>query len=774
MNELPDRDSWDVAPTGRMPARASQGPNYPEVWRAAGYPSATVEAQPEGSFLNDLSGYFWILFRHRWVILGIVVICLCIGFLITFLSTPIFRASMTIQIDREPVRYVNIGGVEGGVGNDWNDQAFYATQYEILKSRSLADKVVSDFSVEGLQEFTQHNVLSPWQSIRRAIGKMLPTANIPPEQQDVDVAALQRAAAYKVMGGLSVQPVGPSRIVRLSFEFPDPEWSQRVVNAVANTFVSLTLDRRFQSTTEARAFLEERLEELRLKLEDSEAKLVEYAQAQGIVNVEERQSLVSANLAAVAAQLSESSRERLRAEQLLRQADATGGLALPQILNDQSVHTMRERRAQLSAEYHDKLGFFKPEYPEMAMLQAQIDEIDRQIQESVDIAKASLRATYESARSQENSLTEELEALKAEVLDLDRRGIQYRILQREVDTNRELYDGILQRFKEVGVAGTVGTNNVSILDAAEQPGAPFKPRLSKNLTLALALGLFCGCVAAFGLEFIDDTFKVPEDVESILGLPVLGIVPIAATDDFVALALGDPRSSLAEAYRSLRTALQFSTADGVPSPLLVTSARPGEGKSTTAASLGRNFAQLGLNVLLIDADLRNPSLHEALGLSATLGLTNYLTGNSLPQGLFQTTDQQGLLLLASGPLPPNPAELLAGARMTSLLAVAGEKFDVVIVDGPPVMGLADAPLLASIARGTLLVVAGGQTRRTHVKAAVKRLFFARAQMVGVLLNKFNASRVGHGYGYGYGSDYGTSQYGYGGGDDVPKLAQPEA
>jgi capsular exopolysaccharide synthesis family protein len=281
----------------------------------------------------------------------------------------------------------------------------------------------------------------------------------------------------------------------------------------------------------------------------------------------------------------------------------------------------------------------------------------------------------------------------------------------------------------------------------------------------LGFGLFCGGIAAFGIEFLDDTFKVPEDIESNLNLPVLGIIPVADADD----AFGNPKSSVSEAYRSLRTALQFSTADGAPKTLLVTSSRPGEGKSTTALALAKNFAQLGLRVLLIDGDLRNPSLHKTMNLSPSAGLSNYLTGNALPPGVFQRTEHAGLTLMACGPLPPNPAELLAGPKMSSLLAVASERFDTVIVDGPPVMGIADAPLLASIANGTLLVVEAGQTRRGVTRAALKRLHFARAQMVGALLSKFNARDVGHSYGYGYGYGYGdTDYYGYGT-ESVPKL-----
>jgi capsular exopolysaccharide synthesis family protein len=279
------------------------------------------------------------------------------------------------------------------------------------------------------------------------------------------------------------------------------------------------------------------------------------------------------------------------------------------------------------------------------------------------------------------------------------------------------------------------------------------------------LGLFVGGLAAFGFEYLDDTFKVPEDIETTLRLPVLGIIPSVESADKLATALANPQSALSEAYRSLRTALQFSTADGAPRTLLVTSARAGEGKSTTALSLAKNFAQLGQRVLLIDADLRNPSLHRELRLKNDHGLSNYLTGNALPTGVFQKAEQPGLTVMTSGRIPPNPAELLAGPKMASLLTVAAEKFDILVIDGPPVMGIADAPLLASVASATMLVVEAGVTRRGVTKAALKRLHFARAQMIGAIISKFNARRVGYGYSYGYGYGYsygyGDDYYGYG-------------
>ncbi len=653
MNEHPERAGWSGQPQERMPALVPN--NGRDLWQPPpGYPPddlAYGQGSEAGNFVHDLQRYVWILFRHRWVVLGTALVFVCVGLLVTFLSTPIYQASATIQIDREPAKILNVDTVQADIGSD---AAFFATQYEILKSRSLAEKIVSNFSIEELQKFTGQSALAPWTKLWQALRKIGSPTETTEAGDELDVAALQRTAAKKLLNSLSVQPVGTSRVVRLSFDWPEAGWAQRIANAVANTFLSLTLERRFASSSYARNFLEDRLKELKVKLEDSEAQLVKYAQQQKIVNVDEKKSLVSADLEALNSQLGEASRDRLKAEQLLKQADETDGLSLPQILNDESIRKMREHRAELAAQYQDQLSFFKPAYPEMAKLKAQIDEVDRQIQASVDVMKDSLRAEYEAAKAQEESLRQDLEGVKSEALDLESRGIQYRILQREVDTNRQLYDGLLQRFKEVGVEGAVGTNNVSIVDAADRPLVPYKPSLTKNLALALAFGLFCGGLAAFGIEFLDDTFKVPEDIEGNLGLPVLGIIPESETAEAFEEALANPRSSLSEAYRSLRTALQFSTADGAPKTLLVTSSRPGEGKSTTALALAKNFAQLGLKVLLIDGDLRNPSLHtstEPLCRSRTLELPDWqrLAARSFPADRARRSDTHGLWQVAAEP-----------------------------------------------------------------------------------------------------------------------------
>ncbi len=410
----------------------------------------------------------------------------------------------------------------------------------------------------------------------------------------------------------------------------------------------------------------------------------------------------------------------------------------------------------------------------MIQISSQIADIDRQIASEVATLKNSYKAAYESSLEQETAMKKRIQILKQDVLDLQKRSIEYNILKREVDTNRSLYDGLLQRFKEVDIAGGVGSNNVFVVDTATLPGGPSSPRMSRALFLALVLGLAGGVGAALGLEYLDDTLRSPEEVERALGYATLGIIPKLPLGTSLESELADPRSHMAEAYRSLCTALQLSTETGLPKTLLVTSAGPGEGKSTTSMTIARHFAKIGMKVLLVDADLRKPSLHSKLGVENDSGLSSYLTGAAEPPQLLQKTDVPNLAFMASGPLPPNAADLLGSSRLLSLLSVGLEVFDLIVVDSPPVMGLADAPLLSSAVNATIFVVGAGQVRAKLIRAAVRRLQFSRASLVGTVITRFDVrSTYGYGYGYGgYGYGYGYGQ-GYGGPSADPELATAE-
>jgi capsular exopolysaccharide synthesis family protein len=403
----------------------------------------------------------------------------------------------------------------------------------------------------------------------------------------------------------------------------------------------------------------------------------------------------------------------------------------------------------------------------MQQLARRIAEVEARIKEEAGAYGIAAHAEYEAARANESLLREQVAALQSELLDLQGRSVQFNILKRESDTNRQLYDALLQRYKEIGVAGGGASNNVSMVDPA-LPGYRFKPDISRSALIGLLVGLMLSFALAFLLERLDETIKTPEDIERHLRLPVIGIVPKVSESTIDAMA-EDTRSSFSEAYRSLRTGLQYATEAGAPKILLVTSAVAGEGKSTTALMLARKFAQLGVKVLLIDADLRKPSLHKRLNVDNGMGLSEYLAGETDGPDMFKSTTQANLTVVTSGATPSNPAELLAAAQFRSLLTLAAHTFDQVIIDGPPLLGLADVPIIANAADGTLIAIEAGLARIGVLRGAMKRLFAVRARITGALLVKYDPKAAGYGYGHGYGYGYSDYYYHYSDSSDGRRL-----
>lgn len=701
----------------------------------------------------DLLAYWQILLKRRWLVLGIMASVLAAALLVTLLSPAVYRATTTLQIDREAMQIVQVEGMAPQEAANSGD--FYQTQYELLQSRSLAERVADSLNLANstaLDTLMNHSWFERLTSGLRPQTREDATADAGAANDSKDAL---RDAAKAVQEGLSIEPIRNSRLVKVHFDSGNPQFSARVANAIAEGFIAQQLERRFDASSYAKEYLEDRLRQLKAKLAESERELVSFAQKENIVSTGEGQSLASQNLTELNAQLATAQAERIKAEARWREASSGGALPADMLANS-IIRTLQQQRAELKGQYQQQLQVYGPEYPAMKQIEGQIAALDKEISQELANIRASVKAEYDATLAQENLLNSKIAALRDATLDVDNRSIQYNILKREVDTNRQLYDAMLQRYKEIGVAGGVSTNNVAIVDRALPPLFRYKPNLPLNLAIGLLLGAMFGVLTAFVLEFIDQTLKTPTDVEQKLRLSVLGIIPRLKKQEVPAQALRDLRSAFSEAYRSVRTALQFSTDSGVPKVLLITSAGPSEGKSTTAWSLARNFAQLGKRVLLIDGDLRNPSLHKVSEVRCETGLSNLLSGAANINEAVQDTDDPRLKVVLAGPLPPNPAELLAGSKLISLLTVAAESYDQVIIDGPPVLGIADAPILANAAAGTLMVVEAGKTRIQAAQVAVKRLLVARARIIGVVLSKYTSEA--HGYGYGYG-DYGSYAYG---------------
>lgn len=692
-----------------------------------------IVAQPAAREQRITPSEVWrVITKWWWLIAAITFVCVVTAIVLSLLVQPEYRAKSTLEVNREGVQVVQSGQVDA---MEMGDREFLTTQAGLLRSRALAERVARSLNL----------------------------ANGPNFDQATPRAVREVQAADLVQGSVAVNPIRDSRLIELTVESTDPELAARIANAYGDNFIQSNLERRFEATSYARNFLEQRLATVRKKLEESERQLVAYAQRQGIVtlNVDTgsgggrtEQSVDAASLTALNGSLSQARADRIAAEQRYRQAQ--GSRATSEILGNSTIQSLTQQRDQLQAEYQEKLGIYQPDYPLMAQMRSRIQSLSSAINREVSNVGGSVRGEYQAAIGKERQLEAQVNRLKAALLNLRGRSIQYTIFQREVDTNRALYDSLLQRYKEVGVAGGVGSNIVSVVDRAQTPTAPFKPNLPFNLIVGLIGGLLIGFGAAFGLEWMDDTIKTPDDVTGKLGIPALGLVPRANKDASVQEQLADPRSQVSEAYQSIRTALQFSTDHGLPKSLLITSTRASEGKSSSALALAQIIAKLGTSVLLIDGDLRKPTFRGPSGSDA--GLSSLLAGSDGLNEAIQPTEHEGLYLLPAGQIPPNPAELLASGRMSAILEQAGSMFDYVVVDGPPVLGLADAPLLSFHCEGIVMIVESGAIRRAAALNAVNRLRAADARIMGGVLTKFSATKSGYGYGYGYG--YGDDQYTY--------------
>lgn len=715
---------------------------------------------------TDLAGairrFIGIALKWRKLILATAGAFAVLAAVYCFLATPLYSATVRIQIDREAGKIV-----EGGVTSptEIGGLEFQKTQHELLRSRAMSERVVAAMGLDQDPSFTNAKF-----SIVGSILSLLSFGSSSSgddtlDAQDAKDASDMRRAVQRVRNNVAVAPLSGSRLVDITYTDPSRARAAAIANAYADAYVASNLDRRFEANSYAKVFLEDQLKQLKIRLEDSEKSMLAFAERENMVQTSDQQSIAETNLAAANAALGVLISSRIQAEQAWKQVEDTPSTALPQLLNNKVIEGLRVQRNDLKRDYEEKLETFKPSYPVMMELSSKIAAVDKQIAAEIETVKRSLKASYETAVGQEEQMQARIGELTGEVLELQKKSIRYGILKREVESNRSLYNNLLKRYKEVDVAGGVGTNNIFIVDRATTPNNPSHPKFLKIIAIALFAGLLIGFAAAYLIELLDDRLRTPDDIERSVGLPILGLVPASEFPEGLLTDLGNPRSPVAEAYRSLATSLQFSTEHGLPRSIVVTSGGPSEGKSSTAIALARHFAVTGKTVLLVDADMRRPSLHDKLGHSNSVGLSNYLTGMCPIQEVIQDTDVPNLWMVASGPLPPNAADILGGTHIFSLVSVSLEMFDLVIIDSPPMLGLADAQLLGAAVSATVFVVGAGQARRGLVRTALTRLQMARATPLGIVLTKYDARASSYGYGYGYGHNYGyghdASHYSYG-------------
>lgn len=688
--------------------------------------------------------YVWqAILRWKWVIIGIIGVAIAVGLVATLLTTPKYTARTRVEISREQKKVTNVEGLESSSAG--RDLEFYQTQYSLLEAESVAQRVARALRLANSPEFFAAHKAAP------------KVAGVPANA--AQRAILEKQVIDILLRNVTIEPIRNSALVDVKYTSISPDISAKVANMWVTQFIAASTDRRFSSTADARTFLEGRLATLRGRLEKSERDLVNYAREKGIVALEEirgengqtqvQRTLASSNLETLNAALNKATADRVDAES---RAGRAGGNA--EALGNDTISSLRQKRAELSAEYAKLMVQFEPEYPAAKAIAQQVAALDASITRETRRAAGGIGISYREALDRENALRARVDEVKQQVAQQQSDSIQYNIYQREVDSNRQIYEGLLQRYKEIGVAG-ISANNIAVVDLAEVPNRPSSPNLILNLLVALVIGAALAAGAALALEQIDEGLRDPKDVNRLLGIPLLGSV-LEVEDHDILAALNDPKSSLTEAYLSIRSSIAFSTDHGVPRSLMITSTRPAEGKSTTALALSVMLGRTGAKVLLIDADMRSPSVHSLLNVSNAEGLSNILAGANDWQRMVSSSSFKGVSVLPAGPTPPSAGELLSGDRMGLLLEQLRESFDHVVIDSPPILGLTDAPLLSRAVEGCVYVVQAEGVAVRGLRASLARLQASHAHIYGAVLTKLKQKQAGYGYGYGYGTRYGEA------------------
>lgn len=705
--------------------------------------TAPNDSGPEGKFTIDVKSIFFLI-RRNLVLIGLITtLALVTGLIVTLLMTPKYVATASVQIDQEADRILNSEDVQRTVAYQDADR-FLQTQIDVLESRAMAIRVARSLNLYGspkLFEIMEERVPSARSGVDRTL-----------QMRDESLQLLAK--------NLTVTLPRQSRVVSISFRSPDRAFAALVANRFATEFIANNLQRKYESSSYARNFLSKQLAGAKARLEASERALNGYAREARLIrttepsatnNETQPRSVTTATLVQINQAANNARATRIAAEQKWNTTAGSPLMNIPDVLGNLAIQNLLEKQAEAKAKFSEERARHRDDFPTVIALRAQVDELQTEINNIARSIKNSIRDQYEVALKQEQSLDAQVAGLKTDTLSEQDRNVRYNILQREADTNRTLYDGLLQRYKEVGAAAGIATNNLSLVDFAVWPVKPASPKLLLNLLAALFVGFCLSGIVMFIREQLDDAVRVPEDLERKLGVHLLAAVPLAEEGGDPISLLQAPRSTVAEAYSVLRSALMLSTSDGLPKRILVTSTQASEGKTTTTYAVAYGLARMGLNIVAVDVDLRRPALHKVLKHGNKTGLTNVLTGQLALDDVIMNTDQENLKLISTGPIPPNPTELLGGERLREILNDLKGRFDAVIMDGPPVLGLADAPILTSYVEGTVFVVQARRTRLAAARGAVKRLQNANGRVLGGVMTKFDVRHA-------EGSQYGNYEY----------------
>ncbi len=727
--------------------------------------SALYNALPSQE--STLREYMRVLIKRKWMVIAVIVAIFMAVAIASLRQTPIYDAVGRIAVNKADSNLISFKDSNPDIDYVY-EQSDLDTEVRILQSDLMALQVIRQLNLDRRPEFGGH--------ADQLQGNLVAD----PLQTDSNRASSLLASFH---GRLRVALIPSTRIMEIHFTSTDPQLAASAVNTLAATYVEQNFKTKFESTMQASDWLSKQLVDLQMKVETSQEKLVRYQKEHEILGMDEKQNITTEKLDELNKEMTAAESDRMQKEAVYRQSQTNDPDAIAAaIISDTTGSTssatsglldkLREQQASLRIQVAEISTQFGPAYPKVAQLNNQIKEIDRQMQSETNKAVDHLKGQYLAALQREDMLRASFEKQKQEANKLNESAIEYSILKRDLDSNRTLYEGLLEKLKEAGVTAGLRSNNFRIIDAARVPTAPSEPNIPRNLSFALVLGVISGIGLAFVLENMDNTVRTPEQAQAVSALPSLGMIPLGSksgnrgpSGKRLALTASNeavetvtqirPQSQMAESYRALRTSLLLSNLGAPPKVIMVTSARPQEGKTTTSINTAIVLAQKGVRVLLIDADLRRPSIHKALGMGPRSGLSNVLTGSATLQQTISTSPiLPNLLVLPAGTPPPNPAELLASSNMRDLVMELRESYDHIVIDTPPTLSVTDAVVLSPRADATILVIRSGQTTKQALRRARDILMQVNAHVAGVLLNAVDLTSPDYYYYYEYQGKYG--------------------
>ncbi len=750
--------------------QVTQYPPLPVPAQTVPLPSIEMAASvPEFEDSVDLRDYLDIILRRKWLVLSVLLVCFTTTLIVSYSTQPLYKAQARIELSMQPPRVTKF---EEMLSTQLQIREFMQTQFKLLQSETLAGRVIERLQLDTspvfhppAKEQAEETILPGIRQLLRTVLKSFSGSQGHQQEADLqlDQLRLRKSTEGLFAKNLQVQPERDTTLISLAFISPDAVVARDVLNALIQEFISWQVDIKIDSSISAKKQLEKQIEAARVQLEKAETNLNDFSRKAGIVSLNSNLNLIYSQLEEANRAFAVAQTERLNKEALYEQSRQGTG-ALSSIVENSMIQKLRTDYIGLGAEYKESSVTYKDDYPRLQNLKAKMQDIDRQIKNQENSILDSIRTDYLTARKKEEALKKDAESKKALAMELNDRATQYKILEREVETNKLIHQSLFERSREIDARVGTELGSVQVVDYATRPLRPYTPNIPRNLLIAILAGVIGGVGLAFLLEYLDNTVKRIDEISDRFDVPVLGVLPLIEPDelrDISIMVRARPTSAFSEAVRTAKEFILLSSSvDQPPKLLLMTSTSAEEGKSTIAANLAQAFAPEE-KVLLIDADLRKPSLHRLFPTNGAgngrgvrpSGLSNYLTGASGLEEVIQESGVENLQIIFAGPIPPNPAELLASNRMRHLLEQVFEYYDRIIIDAPLATGFVDAFILGHYADGVILVSTLGQTHRESLRIFRKNLIGIGGRLIGSIVNKLDVGSHYGGYYYKYYKQY---------------------